>query len=354
MKRRDFLMTTGITALAAGMLPLRSAASESSAIAPQMTWQRRDEPALSATTTELDWCRTYLYSPHVVRTNDGYVMYYIGRTGDSSKLTSLMDFVIGRATSPDGFHWKQHADPVLTSRDVPWGAFALQTPYVLWDDDEMLFKLYFIGITEWVRGTGGGTTEITQRLGYATSGDGIAWDVHPEPIFESGRRPCVHRFAKNDYRMWMNSRPARSDPFISLYQNVYEFRSHDGIAWSRSDEPVLRESEKHRQGAIYPFVSRDTGRYFLWYGAYPKDDHNTFQIYLAESDDGTHWTNHDDEPAFAIADDHERFDSFYVSTPCVLVEPDRYLMYYSAVSWEQREKGSYYQHIGVAVCPRDA
>jgi len=152
--------------------------------------------------------------------------------------------------------------------------------------------------------------------------------------------------------MWMNSRPSRQDHWRSLYQNVYEFHSQDGIRWNRSEQPVLRESDKHQRGCIYPFVCRDDDRYFLWYGAYPNRESGGFQIYLAESNDGTRWLNHDAQSAFPSSEDRGRFDSFYVSTPCVVVEPQRYLLYYSAVSWSQREKGSYYQHIGVAVCPR--
>ena len=322
-------------------------------IAVDMPWQRRKEPVLSGTTTHLDWFKTFCCSPHVIRTLDGYRMYFIGKASGSLQMSNLMEFVLGMATSEDGLEWEPYGEtPVLTVDAVPWGAFAFQTPYALWDEAEQLFKLWFVGITEWIRDSEDGTAEMTQRLGYATSGDGIGWDVHPDPVFESGRRPCVHKEGPGRYRMWMNSRPSRGAPWNSLYQNVYEFRSEDGIQWARSDEPVLRASDKHRGGCIYPFVCRDDDRYFLWYGAYPKRESGGFQIYLAESEDGTNWVNHDSQSAFPSSQDHDRFDSFYVSTPCVLVEPDRYLLYYSAVSWAHREKGSYYQHIGVATCPR--
>jgi len=364
VNRRTFLAKAGTQSLLAGTIGLPAAVDLAQAeqnndgtqktpsIAPDMPWQRLDKPALSSATNRLDWCKTYCYSPHVIRTPDGYRMYFVGRTGDSFQTQSLMKFVIGMATSDDGLNWKPHDEPVLTVDDVSWGAFALQTPCALWDTEEQLYKLWFIGITEWVRRTDGGATEMTQRLGYATSPNGIRWQVHPAPVFESGRRPCVHKLGPSEYRMWMNSRPSRQDHWSSLYQNVYEFHSQDGIRWNRSETPVLRESDKHRRGCIYPFVCRDADRYYLWYGAYPKRKIGGFQIYLAESEDGTRWRNHDARSAFPSSEDRDRFDSFYVSTPCVLVEPHRYLLYYSAVSWSQRKKGSYYQHIGVAVCRR--
>ncbi len=322
-------------------------------MAVDMPWQRRKEPVLSGTTTHLDWCKTYCYCPHVIRTEDGYRMYFAGKADGSLRIRSLLDFALGMATSKDGLEWKPYEEtPVLTVDDVPWGAFALYTPFVLWDDEEQLFKLWFIGVTEWVSNEDG-AVELTERLGYATSGDGIRWDVHPEPVFESGRGPCVHKEGPGGYRMWMNSRLSREAPWDTIDQNVYEFWSEDGIRWARNDEPVLRASPKLRHGCIYPFVCRDGDRYFLWYGAYPKREIGGFQIYLAESEDGTNWVNHDAQSAFPSSEDRNRFDSIYVSTPSVLVEPDRYLLYYSAGSWAHREKGSYYQHIGVAVCPRD-
>ena len=365
--RKGFLATS--TAIGVGALiemcrfpcfSNRSAAAEQQdagakkvgGISADMPWQRRELPALSSTTVGLDWCQTYCYSPHVFRTRDGYRMYFIGRTGDSFTIRGLMGFVIGTATSKDGLQWEAHPDPVLTADQVPWGAFGLQTPHVLWDQEEHRYKLWFIGISEWIYREEVGALEMTARLGYATSADGIRWDVHPEPIFESGRRPCVHKEDDGTYRMWMNSRPSFEEHWSSLYQNVYEFRSADGIQWQRSDQPVLRASAQHRKGCIYPFVCFDQKRYYLWYGAYPKREMGGFQIYLAESQDGTTWVNHDSPSAFPTSSDRTRFDSIYVSTPCVLVEPNRYLIYYSAVPWTQRKKGSYYQHIGVAVCPR--
>ena len=323
-------------------------------ISADMPWQRQGLPVLSATTMRFDWCKTYCHSPHVFRTTDGYRMYFIGhtRTEEAWTIKDLMGFVIGTATSKDGLNWEAHPHPVLTHDQVPWGTFGLQTPHVLWDEDEQLFKLWFAGFTEWIYRKGVGALEYTARLGYATSADGIRWDVYPEPIFESSRRPCVHKEERGAYRMWMNARPSRKDHWESLYQNVYEFRSADGIQWKRSDKAVLRASTQHRKGCIYPFVCREQGRYFLWYCAYPKREIGGFQIYLAESEDGTNWLNHDSQSAFPTSNDRTRFDSIYVSTPCMLVEPNRYLLYYSAVSWTHREKGSYYEHIGVAVCPR--
>jgi len=174
VNRRAFLAKVGTGALLTGAIGLPASIGQAEAepnrdgtkkkpnIAPDMPWQRLDKPGLSSATNRLGWCNTYCYSPHVIRTPDGYRMYFIGRTGDSFQTQSLMKFVIGMATSDDGLNWKPHDAPVLTVDDVPWGAFALQTPCALWDEEEQLYKLWLIGITEWVRRPDGGATEMTQ------------------------------------------------------------------------------------------------------------------------------------------------------------------------------------------------
>ena len=77
-----------------------------------------------------------------------------------------------------------------------------------------------------------------QRLGYAESDDGISWDVHPEPIYPSGRGPCVHRLEGGEYQMWMNSAPGPDEPFGVLAANVFGFASVDGIEWKRDLPPL--------------------------------------------------------------------------------------------------------------------
>ncbi len=64
------------------------------------------------------------------------------------------------------------------------------------------------------------------------------------------------------------------------------------------------------------------------------------------------WQRRDEPVLFACTTHLDWCRTYYVSTPCVVIEPDRYLLYHSTVDWSKGEKGSYYQHIGVAVCTR--
>jgi hypothetical protein len=88
---------------------------------------------------------------------------------------------LGYAKSEDGIHWKEHAgNPILTAKDLPF-APDFQTPFVLFDEDEKIYKMWFVGLYLDTR-----NKKMDQLLGYATSPDGVRWKIHPEPIYWSG------------------------------------------------------------------------------------------------------------------------------------------------------------------------
>ncbi len=318
-------------------------------------WQRRTKPILSARTTKQAWNRIVVYSPHVIYHDHKFRMWYLG-TSDSSRTN---DIDLGYAESLDGIKWQPHGDnPILTEKDVPWG-IVWQTPFVLFDDDEAVYKMWFVSGAGTERDKAGKVVGMHQHLGYATSRDGIKWNVHPQSLFESGRSPSVIKEAPNKYRMWMGSRPTAEHAWNELYKNVYEFASDDGIHWTRSAKPVLRPSGSI-QSTVYPFVVKDHGTYYMWYGGHRAG--GMFELFCATSSDGTNWKTHHDKPAFAAAAGRTAFDSRYTSTPCVVKLDDRYLLYYSARDWKtdyidsegrkRRDNSSPYSHVGVATIKR--
>ena len=328
-------------------------------------WERLDTPVLSATAPRTPaWCSGRLYTPSVLREADGtYRMWFLGSI-DGPRVGA---FDMGHAVSDDGLTWRIVGDePVLRTTDVPFENSTLQTQHVL-ADEQFGYRMWFIATTDTQRDENGTVIENTQSLCHATSEDGIHWKVHPEPIFESGRRPCVHRLEGGGFRMWMNSRPSREQPWNALYQNIYVFDSDDGLNWTRHADPAISATED-RVGCIYPWVVRDGDRYVLFHAGYDKDwrreKRSIFQIYMAWSDDGITWEVDAEHAAFPVSRDPEKFDALYTSTPCVIADGDRWLMCYSAADtddwWthpktgEKFEKhGSVYMHIGVATAPRD-
>ena len=307
-------------------------------------------------TTDQAWCQVQLYNPTVVRVGCTYKMWYLGNSSE----TRRPEMNLGLAESTDGVHWTEHSDnPILHGSDLPFGS-AWQTPHVLFDVDENLYKMWFIMLTGRKDGQGR-LVDMAQKLGYAVSPDGLQWDVHPEPIYPSGRRPCVIKDGPKAYRMWMNSSPTPDGAFEDLVGNIYRFESTDGLSWTRDPQPVVTANEKLRS-VVYPFVVEDESGYTMWYGSHV--DGGVFEIFCSTSTDGLTWTHHHDEPAFPATRNPNDFDGRYTSTPCVLDDGDRYLLYYCARDWGNLYRAGdgtikfdgagVYRHIGVAVCPKAA
>lgn len=314
-------------------------------------WRRYDQPVLSAHTTKQDWCQVVMYSPHVIVHDGKFHMWYLG----SSAGPRPNDISVGYAWSDDGIEWNEHGqNPILTAADVPWGRF-WQTPFVLFDSDEEQFKMWFVSGRGVTRDQRRQIIENDQRLGYATSRDGVQWNVRPTPIYPSGRSPSVIKIAPDRYRMWMNSRPDTSDTKSGeLYTNIYEFASHDGIDWKRSDKPVISPSGSIST-TVYPFVIRQEREFHIWYGGH-RD--RKFELFHATSAEGIKWSTDHQQAVFPARAEPGFFDSRYTSTPCIVSLPDRFLLYYSARdlnnSYVDRQGRKHidgagiYSHIGVA------
>jgi sucrose-6-phosphate hydrolase SacC (GH32 family) len=318
----------------------------------ELNWQRSQQPALSAMTTEQTWCRVTLYNPTVICVDGVYKMWYLG----NSSRTRNDDMSLGYAESDDGLHWRAYADnPILRTGETPVGP-TWQTPHVLFDAAEGIYKMWFIMSQ---RLQENGQLGLRQLLGYATSPNGLQWDIHPEPIYPSGRRPCVLKDGPNSYHMWMNSAPEADDDFRAMARYIYHFTSTDGLNWNRDPEPVVRANETQRS-IVYPYVLQNNNQYTMWYGCHVEG--GIFEIFSSTSTDGLNWTDHFDQAAFPATRDPNHFDGRYTSTPCVVDDKDRYLLYYSARDQGniygagdgtiQVDQDGIYRHIGVAVCAK--
>ncbi|MAD79657.1 MAG: hypothetical protein CMJ50_02275 [Planctomycetaceae bacterium] len=309
-------------------------------------WQRRDDPVLSASTTRQPWCKVVLYSPSVLFKDGKFKMWYVG-TSAGSRST---DFSLGYAESDDGIQWNEYAgNPIATPQDIGWGIY-MQTPFVMFDEDEQIYKMWFSSATKAVYSEKAKRMVGADRpLGYATSPDGIEWKFHPKPIYDSSRSPCVWKLGPKSYRMWMNVDLAR----------IYEFTSSDGIQWQRASKPAVQVSGASKS-CIYPFVIHENGRYYMWYGCHRPE--GIFEIFCATSPDGSSWSVDHERAAFPASRKKDRFDGRYTSIPSVLSLPDRYMLYYAPRDWRNtylmpdgsrgRDGAGVYAHIGVAVIPK--
>jgi len=148
------------------------------------------------------WDDFHVFSPTVIldSTDPGhrYKMWYSGDDGYNGKNR------IGYATSPDGIVWIKHpGNPVLDlGPSGAWDSAYAQDAAVLFNGEE--YEMWYCGTTE--HGPG------NNRIGYATSPDGIVWIKHPgNPVLDLGPGGAwddLHVFEPSilldgtDYRMW--------------------------------------------------------------------------------------------------------------------------------------------------------
>ncbi len=315
-------------------------------------WRRLSDPVLSAATTKQDWCRVLLYMPCVLIADGIFKMWYVG-SSDHARNPSYIH--LGYATSTDGLRWDPRPDnPIATDDAIPWG-WRFQAPYVLYDQDEKIYKMWFTAVDEI---DADGRPWLNQRVGYGESPDGISWTFLPEPVLRTGRRPCVLKLDDGTYRMWVNA-PSRSAPDLQMTLNVVSARSEDGLHWKHEDDAV-RYGGIYRS-CVYPFVMHDRGELAMWFGGHRAG--GLFDISFGRTRDGGTWYYQNDVPTFPSNPRREAFDGRYTSTPHVLKLPGRYLMYYSARDLDdgwvapdgsrQRDGEGVYRHIGCAELPAD-
>lgn len=149
--------------------PFTGAIGRATAPGPNGPWTPDSTPVLKPGSGNA-WDSGQVAAPSVLRTENGYVMYYTGSR-------TLADRMIGMATSPDGIIWTKYNDPSTNNPD-----YAESDPVLgpgaagAWDNS----NVHQPGVQRtpdgWVmlyRSAGG--RDQNMALGYATSTDGIHW-----------------------------------------------------------------------------------------------------------------------------------------------------------------------------------
>ena len=126
---------------------------------------------------------------------------------------------IGLATSSSGYsEFERESDAPILDPGGDHDAVAQADPYVLWDDEADLWRMYY---SAW--------DGAQWSVGLAMSDDLITWEPESEPVLSSGTGdladPVVFR-ANGRFRMWAASRAA-----FGSWQ-VVELESVDGLQWS--------------------------------------------------------------------------------------------------------------------------
>ena len=238
------------------------------------SWRVHNEPVLQGSGGS-SWNSHGVAGPSVLVKDGHFYMWYHGFDKDWISSISL-------ATSVDGIHWTPSvAEPVL--RPIPsamWKSKFVRDPSVVYTDQG--FVMYFAG--------GDGTN---RWIGYASSDDGISWDDYPgNPILHPGAKqgweaegvwtPDV-LLIKDTYHMWYTGWAEGKD-------RIGHATSTDGLLWVKDPaNPVLGLGAADgfaSSGVAHPAMLLSADGYHLWYAG--TTEHQV-SIGYAFSDDGIGW-----------------------------------------------------------------
>ena len=257
----------------------------------------------------------------------------------------------GRATSPDGVHWKK--DPLNPVLDVgppgSWDEVGAWVPRVIGEGNR--FTMYYQGasiapFTRW-------------NIGRATSADGRFWQkdsanpvlrVDPPGSWESDFvGPGTVLFDGSVYRMWY-------DGIVGIWPGISDAvgyaTSADGIHWTKYEQnPVLSSGPPgswDQNGVGYNVnVLFDSGVYHMWYtGNTLGDISGTSGIGYAISHDGIHWKKYPRNPVLKGGTPGSW--EAYIYGPSVLSDASGFRMWYGGTSGATDP----FAYIGYATAPR--
>lgn len=205
----------------------------------------------------------------IVNHGDRKFLYYIGW---NKCVTVPYRNAIGLAVSDDGgLTFERVCEGPIVDR-TPAEPYFCASPFVLYDERERKWKLWYASSTGWIRIHG--HPEPRYQIKYAESEDGVSWTrrntVCLEYTFEgeANARPCVIK-ENGKYRMWYCFRGSvdyRSDK-AQAYRLGYA-ESRDGIHWDRRDAEVGIERSDDGWDSVmmeYPYVYEHKGRKYLLY-----------------------------------------------------------------------------------------
>ncbi|MDP8287816.1 MAG: T9SS type A sorting domain-containing protein, partial [Candidatus Electryonea clarkiae] len=202
-----------------------------------------------------------------------------------------------------------------------WNENGIGCPMVIKDGDTL--KMWYVGTDD----------NFIYSIGYAFSTDGVNWTEYEEnPVLErSGnawdlRGVYMPYVIKNGdtYEMWYNGQ-ITTNPYT---QRIGYASSEDGVNWTAFDEnPVLNVGNTGEWNTIMvqmPVVDFDGELYRMWFGG---SNNAIYKIGFAISEDGTDWTVDPNNPV--IEDGTvEDWDVDWAAPVGVLVTDDTWQMVY--------------------------
>jgi predicted GH43/DUF377 family glycosyl hydrolase len=202
--------------------------------------------------------------------NERYKLWYAGR---KSLCSAVNDHQFGYAYSSNGINWTKYpGNPVLAAGDsASWYNGFISSPCVLLENG--IYKMWFTAPDLVLNGQ---ATDGKGNIGYATSLDGINWNVNATPVLIAGEQnnwdsasiaePSVLKIGST-YHMFYS---ALDQWTIENFQVGYA-HSIDGLNWIKSlQNPVLTIGNNNawdRFWASHPAVIYDSlaQQFKQWY-----------------------------------------------------------------------------------------
>jgi len=155
---------------------------------PGGPWTRDENPVLTLGSSG-EWDSAFVLPTSILRTSDGYTMYYSG----GADFFSAEDFMTGMATSPDGITWTKYDDPSTTGAPYAESDPVLQPGGVgAWDSGMAWLGQVRHTACGWEMFYTGATSLSDAAIGYATSQDGIQWTKDDtNPIYDAMDDPVA-------------------------------------------------------------------------------------------------------------------------------------------------------------------
>ena len=200
----------------------------------------------------------------VVYSDNKYHMWYTGQTNNESK--------IGYAVSDDGYSFERNNNPVIVPSEY-YEARSVMNPYVLYDESEKIFKMWYAA----------GEKYEPDVLCYATSINGVNWNKYENnPILSANK----NQNALDNYKVGAcEIKKISQDEYIMFYigytdintARIFVAKSKNGITdWIRkADKPIISPTKKsfdseacYKPSAIWDEINN---RWLVYYNGRTKN-----------------------------------------------------------------------------------
>ena len=215
-----------------------------------------------------EWDDQNACQPAVIKEDGTYKMWYTGHP----------DGCIGYATSVDGISWTKYAgNPVLCPSAGEWDSYAAHWCTVIKDASE--YKMWYSG----------GQDFYSHRIGYATSPDGINWTKYAgNPVLGP-----QHPGTWDDVQVWFPHVLKLGGAYCMWYGGYDGSRTRigyasslDGVSWNvHSNNPILdlgAPGEWDDDSVNEPCVLTNGSEWQMWYQGFEDVGAGTARIGYAE------------------------------------------------------------------------